>query len=133
MAMGATANSVPSWSQLKRKEKRRHRRFAVTATQLRASWLSVKGERKMANAKVLNVSESGMGLELPEPPMMNTLVRIQSERHKFIGAGVARHFYRIPNGYVVGIEFTDGLKWYPPEDDPIVEPISLFPPPGPAQ
>jgi hypothetical protein len=127
MAMGATANTVPSWSQLKRKEKRRHRRYLVSSTTLRASWLSVKGDRKMANAKVLNVSESGMALELPEPPMMNTLVRIQSERYKFVGAGACRHFYRSPNGYVVGIEFTDGLKWFPPEE-PFDEPLPLFPP-----
>jgi PilZ domain len=123
----STTNSAPSWSALKRKDTRRHRRYEVANTILRVSWLDVKGQLKMAQVKVLNVSEAGMALEMPEAPMNGSMIRFQSEKHKLVGAGALRHCRKINSKFVIGIEFTDGLKWCPPPDS-IQEPIPLFDP-----
>lgn len=128
--MASTSNTAPSWSALKRKDTRRHRRYAVENSSLRVSWLDGKSQLKMAQVKVLNVSEGGMALEMPEAPMTGSMIRFQSEKHKLVGSGALRHCRRVGSKFIIGIEFSDGLKWYPPPD-PVEEPIPLFDP-GPA-
>lgn len=122
-------STTPSWSALKRKDTRRHRRYAVKDSTLRVSWLDSTGNPKMAYSRVLNVCEAGMALELPELPAVNSTVRFQSEKHKLFGGGKVRHARRAGTKCIVGIEFADGLKWMPPEDENVEEPITLF---GPA-
>ena len=117
----------PSWSAIKRKDVRRHRRFAVHNSSLRVSWLDVQGQLKMAVARVLNVSESGMAVELPEKPLPTSMVRFQSEKHRLSGTAAVRHAYRFSSKWVVGVEFSDGLRWMPPDGE-VEEPITLFGP-----
>ena len=124
----STTNSTPSWSALKRKDLRRSRRYAVNGDTLRVSWLGLNGELKVVQqARVLNVSEEGMAFELPEPAQLVTRVKLNSDKHKLLGEGTVRHCQRIGSKYVVGIEFSDGLRWRAP-DHPVVEPISLSDP-----
>ena len=127
MATQVSANTTPSWSALKRKDLRKHRRYTVRDSTLRVSWLDAKGQLKMAHVKVLNVSEGGMALELPEAPLTNSMIRFQSERHKLVGSAALRHCRKVGVKYIVGVEFTDGLRWIPP-DVPVEEPIPLFDP-----
>ncbi|MGH9661612.1 MAG: PilZ domain-containing protein [Bryobacteraceae bacterium] len=125
--MIGTTSTTPSWSALKRKDLRKHRRYAVADTTLKVSWLDQGGQLKMAYAKVLNVSEGGMAFELPEAPLATSMVRFQSEKHKVVGQAAVRHFRKVMTKWVVGVEFADGLRWMPPPE-PVAEPIPLFDP-----
>src|SRR5262245_54155648 len=99
----------PSWSALKRKDLRQHRRYAVENTFLRVAWLDTNGSLKMAHdARVLNISECGIAIELPEAAQLLSRVKLQSEKHGLLGQGAVRHCRRVGTKYVVGIEFTDG-------------------------
>jgi hypothetical protein len=120
-----STNSTPSWSALKRKDLRRSRRYAVEGATLRISWLGLNGSLKMVqNARVLNISEEGMAFELPEPAQLATRVNLQSDKHKLLGVGMVRHCRRIGAKYIVGVEFSDGLRWRAPQE-PFTEPIQL--------
>ena len=124
----STANATPSWSALKRKDLRRCRRYAVDGATLRVSWLSLNGELKVVHhARVLNISEEGMAFELPEPAQLVTRVKLHSDKHRLLGEGTVRHCRRVGPKYVVGVEFSDGLRWRAPEDS-VVEPIPLSDP-----
>ena len=124
----STTNTTPSWSALKRKDLRRSRRYAVNGDTLRVSWLGLNGELKVVQqARVLNVSEEGMAFELPEPAQLVTRVKLQSEKHKLLGEGTVRHCQRVGSKYVVGVEFSDGLRWRAP-DDSVLEPVPLSDP-----
>src|SRR5579864_8519717 len=127
----ATSTSVmqTSWSALKRKDLRQHRRYAVDAGILKVSWLDVTGSMKMARTRALNISAGGIAIELPEAAMPLSLVRFQSDRFNVRGAGYVRHCRREGSRYVVGLEFSEGLRWNPPEGDP-TEPIPLCDPDG---
>jgi hypothetical protein len=121
----STANATPSWSALKRKDLRRFRRYTVDGATLRVSWLSLSGELKMVHhARVLNISEEGIAFELPEPAQLVTRVKLQSDKHRLLGEGTVRHCRRVGSKYVVGVEFSDGLRWRAP-DDSVLEPIPL--------
>jgi PilZ domain-containing protein len=124
----STPNSTPSWSALKRKDLRRSRRYTVDGDTLRVSWLGPNGELKVIQqARVLNISEEGIAFELPDPAQLVTRVKLQSDKHKLLGEGVVRHCRRMGAKYVVGVEFSDGLRWRAP-DDAITEPIPLSDP-----
>jgi hypothetical protein len=122
-----STNVTPSWSALKRKDLRRVRRYAVEGT-MRISWLDMSGTLKVAhNARVLNICEFGLAVELPEPAQLISRVKLQSDKHKLLGEGVVRHCRRVASKYVIGVEFTDALRWKAPEE-PVTEPIQLSDP-----
>jgi hypothetical protein len=124
-----TSSSVmqTSWSALKRKDMRHHRRYALDAGILKVSWLDLQGGMKMARTRALNISEGGIAIELPEAALPLSLVRFQSDKFNVRGAGYVRHCRRAGAKFVVGLEFAEGLRWTPPEQDP-TDPISLCDP-----
>jgi len=120
--MSASRNSALPAS----KESRRSRRFAVDAGLLEVSWLDKTGKMRTTRTQALNISETGMALQLPEP-VMPLLVRFESQRFNVKGAGTVRYCRRIGGKYIVGVEFTEGLRWQAPDED-VKEPIPLCDP-----
>jgi hypothetical protein len=108
------------------KDLRRHRRYKVDSGILQVSWLDSSGRMKTARTRALNISETGIALELPEAAMP-LLVRFQSERFKVKGVGAVRYCRRTGGKYVVGLEFTNDLHWRAPDGE-VMEPISLCDP-----
>jgi hypothetical protein len=123
--MGTASYTIQtSWSALKRKDLRRHRRYAVDSGVLQVSWLDISGAMKMARTRAVNISEGGIALELPEAAMPQSMIRFQSDKYKVRGAGAVRHCRRVGAKFIVGLEFTEGLHWTPPEGE-VQEPIPL--------
>jgi hypothetical protein len=110
----------------KRRDLRRHRRYAVDAGVLQVSWLDKSGTMKVARTRALNISEDGIALQLPEA-VMPLRVRFQSDRFKVAGLGTVQYCRREGPKYVVGLEFTDDLHWRAPEGN-VREPIPLCDP-----
>ena len=122
--MSAPTVIQTSWSALKRKDLRRHRRYAVDSGVIQVFWLDISGKMKTARTRALNISEGGMAIELPEAATPTSLIRFESSRYKIQGSGAVRHCIRVGPKFIVGLEFTQGVHWRPPEGD-VVEPISL--------
>ncbi len=116
-----------SWSALKRKESRNHRRYVVDSGVLQVAWLDLTGQMKMARTRALNISTGGICLELPEAARPQSLVRFQSSRFKVMGSGAVRYCKRVGSKYVVGLQFADGLTWHEPQSE-VAEPIPLCDP-----
>ena len=100
----------------KSREARRTRRFAVEAGILEVAWLDKTGKMRTTRTQALNISESGMAIQLPEE-VMPLLVRFESEKFNVKGAGTVRYCRRLGSKYIVGIEFTEGLRWVAPKED----------------
>jgi PilZ domain-containing protein len=107
-------------------ELRRHRRYMVDAAFLQVSWLDRTGRMKTARTRALNVSETGIAIELPEAAMP-LLIRFHSDKYNVKGMGSVRYCVRSGNKYVVGVEFGEDLRWQPPRDE-VPEPIPLCDP-----
>jgi hypothetical protein len=107
-------------------ERRRYRRYAVDDAPLQVSWLDLSGKMRITRTRALNVCEEGMAVQLPEP-VMPLLIRFQSDRFNINGAGRVRYCRRAGSRYVVGLEFTEGLHWRPP-DFAVAEPIPVCDP-----
>ena len=107
---------------------REHRRYAVAETFLRVIWLDAKGDPKMEKlARPIDVSETGMSVELPEAALLLSRIRLESDKGELLGQGKIRYCRSKGAKYIVGLEFTDSLRWRPPQG-PITEPIPLAPP-----
>ena len=130
--MGTTLVTQSGWSALKRKDMRRHRRYAVDAGVLQVSWLDASGAMKMTRTRALNISEGGIAIELPDAAMPLSMVRFQSDKFKVRGAGAVRHCRRVGTKWIVGLEFCEGLRWTPPEGE-VTEPIPICDPDWSAQ
>src|SRR5437764_15456012 len=92
-----------SWSALKRKDLRRHRRYAVDSGALRVFWLDTAGKMKMARTRAINISEGGMAIELPEAAAPLSLIRFESSKYKIHGSGAVRHCHRVGAKDIVGM------------------------------
>jgi len=125
--MGTGSSIMTSHSALKRKEMRRHRRYAVDATIMQVYYLDASGKMKVARTRALNISEGGMAVELPEAVQPMSMARFQSDKYKLFGSGAVRYCNKAGSKYIVGLEFTEGLRWRAPEDD-VEEPIPICPP-----
>jgi PilZ domain len=126
--MGGNSSVIQtSWSVLKRKDLRHHRRYLVDSGILQVSWLDITGKMKMTRTRALNISEGGIAIVLPEAAQPLSMVRFQSDKFKIRGAGTVRHCRREGSKFIVGLEFTEGLRWQPPEGD-LQEPIPLCQP-----
>jgi hypothetical protein len=122
--MGTITAVQTSWSALRRRDLRSHPRYAVDSGIMQVSWLDMTGAMKMTRTRALNISEGGMAIELPEGAMLQSLVRFQSDRFKIRGQGIVRHCRRDGPRFVVGMEFTEGLRWRPPQGE-IHEPVPI--------
>src|ERR1700730_17475597 len=109
--MGIFSRTPPAlpWSP----ELRRRRRYKICGEHLEVFWLDKRGRMKSARAKVLNVSERGIALRIPEP-VLPLSVRFKSERLDLDEVGSVRHCCRSGLRYVVGLEFGLNILWQAP-------------------
>jgi hypothetical protein len=121
-----SSNSMPLRSgALKRRDLRKSRRYSVDEGVLRVSWLGLNGTLKVVQqARVLNVSEEGIAVELPAPALLASRVGLEASKHQLHGEGTVKRCRPVGFKFVVGIEFVNGLHWQAP-DDSIAEPVPL--------
>ncbi len=102
---------------------RRHERTEQSAT-VQIMWKDRNGGDKYANARALDISESGMRIEVPEPLAERSYVAIRADKLKLNGTASVRTCLRNGNRYWVGLEFSVGMKWKQPEPDAAAIPRS---------
>ena len=81
-------------------------------------WRDTTGDDKFMNAPVRDISESGVGLQIPEPVAVRSFVTLCAEKLGIHGRASVRHCTRQGLNYFIGVEFTGGFKWHPSADAP---------------
>jgi len=89
-------------------------------------WKDRDGNEKFTNAYTLDISESGMRVEVPEPLPERSYVIMRADKLALHGTASVRSCSRKGTKYVAGLEFSAGLKFKPkppkPAPAPIVQP-----------
>ena len=94
---------------------RRHPRFPVEAP-VEVSCETSSGETVSFTGTCLNLSETGLMMRLPAViPVLNQ-IRFRIAEMEFEGSGVVRHCGTTNTYCLVGIEFSDGLRYLAPVD-----------------
>ena len=76
-------------------------------------WKDRSGQEKFAKARSLDISERGMRIEVPEPLEKQAYVTLRSSALSLQGTASVRSCTRLGAKYLVGLEFSGGLKWKP--------------------
>ena len=91
---------------------RRHDRTALDAA-VQLSWTDRNGHETFANARLVDISESGMRVLMPEHLAEQTYVSFRAYQLNLQGTASVRRCRRQGTKYLVGLEFSGGLKWKP--------------------
>ena len=92
---------------------RRHIRLDCGSPSVKIMWCDASGHDKFANARALDVSETGARLKVPEAIVVQSCVTIRSENLKLHGQASVRYCSRLGTNYAVGLEFSRGVRWSP--------------------
>ena len=77
------------------------------------SWTDRDGNQKFAYAKILDISESGMRVEMREQIARHAYVALRADQIALQGSASVRSSTKKGTTYVVGLEFSGGLEWRP--------------------
>lgn len=92
------------------KNLRRHRRI-LHAGPVRVSWQDRDGIPRYASGKCLNVSESGLLIELPELIPIRTQVTLKVDRLQISGSATVKHVTRKGLRHILGLELNQAVKF----------------------
>lgn len=78
------------------------------------TWTDRTGHPKHVTGKILDCSEHGMCLELPESIQDRTQLFLRAEKEKLVGGASVRYCRRSGARFTVGVEFNQGVRWKVP-------------------
>ena len=87
---------------------RRHTRIEFPGI-VRLSW-QMNGNVKFARGRCIDLSESGMRVEVPEAIALRSYVTVSAEKIKLSTNASVRHCVRKGGKFVLGLEFSTPLK-----------------------
>lgn|SRR5579884_764129 len=94
---------------------RRHARNHFVAP-VRVGWQDADRNDKVALTRVLDISESGLRFEIPEPIPLRSDVTVCSEKIGLRTRAVVRFCECHGSKYAVGVEFAGGYLWRAPDE-----------------
>jgi hypothetical protein len=88
------------------------RRFERTphSVEIQISWEDAYGQTKYSRAQCLDISASGMSLELVESVRPRSRVTLKSDGLRLAGSATVRYCVRRGGKFTLGLEFMGGLK-----------------------
>ena len=107
-----------------KRNRRGHNRTALSSV-VRIGWKDRFGNEKFANTQSIDVSEMGIRIEMSEPIEQRSFVMLRDEELGLHGTASVRTCIGKGTKYVVGLEFSRGMKWTPPPpkaDSPLRSP-----------
>jgi hypothetical protein len=91
---------------------RRHGRIQAGSI-VELVWKDRLGNEKFTKARALDISESGMRVEVPEQISEGSYVTFRADELALHGRGSVKTCRGKGIRYVVGLEFSGGMKWKP--------------------
>jgi hypothetical protein len=102
------------WTQ-EHKDRRRHPRYPLHSCPLRVSWQDEHARFHQIPARGLDLSRSGICVEVPEPIELGAQVNLTVDRFALAETASVRYCHQVGPRHHVGLEFTVPLKWTHPE------------------
>lgn len=89
---------------------RRHDRVPQ-GTPVHVVWKNAEGNEEFTTGKTVDVSEAGMRIELLVPVKVGAFVNFRAEKLRLHGSASVRSCVHKGARYLVGLQFSGGLKW----------------------
>lgn len=78
------------------------------------SWQDSHGSFRAIQAQGVNISETGLEIEIPDSIDRGSNVTVRAEKLRLSAAAVVRYCRRNGPKFRLGLEFIGGLQWRPP-------------------
>ncbi len=91
------------------KEIRRHGRIPFIGI-VRLSWEDAQGQPKYAQGQCMDVSESGLRVEVNTAIAPRTRISLNADRIKLSGSATVKHVVRYGSKYILGLELSEALR-----------------------
>jgi hypothetical protein len=78
---------------------------------VRVTWTDASGLYRTMQGRCVDVSNSGIRLEVPERLEQRIFVQLQDELKKLNGTACVRYCTGGGRRYIAGLEFSGGLRW----------------------
>jgi len=75
------------------------------------SWTDPAGQKQQLHADMADISRSGASVRTQHPVKVGTILSLGYQDQELVGK--LRSCVSGPTGYVLGIEFEDGVRWRP--------------------
>jgi hypothetical protein len=92
---------------------RRQSRIEV-AVPVDVMWTDRWGHERFATARSVDICESGIRIQVPEALPERSFVRLRADKIGLAGSGSVRTCIKKGTKFVVGLEFSGGMKWKRP-------------------
>ena len=89
---------------------RRHQRVALDSP-VQVLWRDRSGTDRSANGRIVDVSELGMRIKLPAAIEKGVYINFNAHKIPIQGAASVRSCRAQGTTYLIGLEFTGGLRW----------------------
>ena len=91
------------------KERRRHQRLPYFGP-IRVSWEDARGETRYVSAKCVDISESGLRIEVGLAIPSGSVIHLNADRIGLRGAAVVKHAERSGARSILGLAFTGAAE-----------------------
>lgn len=83
---------------------------------VQALWRDRSGVDNAVNGRVVDVSETGIRIRVPAPIDKGAYVTFNASKVPLQGTGSVKSCKQQGLAYLIGLEFTSGLRWKPKDD-----------------
>ena len=89
-------------------------------------WTDRFGHERYTTAQSIDISSSGMRIQVPEPLPERSYVRLRADRLALAGSASVRTCSKKGTKFLLGLEFAGGLSWKAPRvsKSPDSQPVS---------
>jgi hypothetical protein len=94
-------------------EMRRQDRVEV-AVRVDVMWTDRQGHERFATARSIDICESGIRIQVPEALPERSYVRLRADRIALTGSASVRTCVKKGTKFLVGLEFSGGMRWKRP-------------------
>ncbi|HLK20626.1 MAG TPA: PilZ domain-containing protein [Bryobacteraceae bacterium] len=92
---------------------RRQARIEV-AVPVDVMWTDRLGHERFATARSIDICESGIRIQVPEALPERSYIRLRADKIALVGSGSVRTCIKKGTKFLVGLEFSGGMKWKRP-------------------
>jgi hypothetical protein len=77
-------------------------------------WTDRQGHERFATARAIDICESGIRMQVPEALPERSFVRLRADKIGLAGTASVRSCIKKGTKFLVGLEFSGGMRWKRP-------------------
>jgi hypothetical protein len=112
LSEGGGRNSFEEFADREGEMRRQER--AEVVVEVDVMWTDRQGHERFATARAIDICESGIRMQVPEALPERSFVRLRADKIGLAGTASVRSCIKKGTKFLVGLEFSGGMRWKRP-------------------